>query len=324
MNKKRLWLAGRWKWLIPVIIVVLVFPAGLYLASNREKEEIDEAKRVEIGGTYIGLSEGITHYELIGPPKASVVVLVHGGSVPMWGWDSQVASLTAAGFRVLRYDMYARGYSDRPNVDYSRALYRNQLLELVDALELIEPVDLVGLSFGGAIAADFTANHPGRVRRLVLCAPIVAFAETGRNATYQKLLRIRVIGDFLLRTVVMQKYIERACYLFEPSEKANHYNELFREQFKYKGGEKAVLSMFRGDALGDYRDYYGAIGKQDRKVILIWGTADTEVSRSMIDEVREAIPHIRFHSLEGVGHGLNFEASKELNELLIDFLNNAR
>ena len=324
MSTKRLWLAGKWKWVVPVIIIALVFPAGLYLVSNREKEEIDEAKRIELGGTYISLSEGITHYELIGPPKGSVVVLVHGGSVPMWGWDSQVASLAAAGLRVLRYDMYARGYSDRPNVEYNRALYREQLLELLNALGLIEPVDLVGLSFGGAIAADFTANHPGRVRHLVLCAPMVAFAETGQNATYQKLLRMPAIGDFLLRTVVMQKYIERASYLFEPSEKSNHYNKLFREQFKYKGGERAVLSMFRGDALGDYRDSYGAIGKQDRKVMLIWGTADSDISRSMIDEVREAIPHICFHSLEGVGHGLNFEASKELNELIIDFLNNTR
>jgi len=239
---------------------------------------------------------------------------------PCGGWDSQVASLSAAGLRVLRYDMYARGYSDRPDVAYDRTLYRMQLLELLDTLELTEPVDLVGLSFGGSIAADFTAHYPGRVRHLVLCAPIVAFTETGQNATYQKLLRIPVIGDFLLRTVVMQKYIERASYLFEPSEKANHYNELFQEQFGYKGGERAVLSMFRGDALGDYRDSYAAIGKQDRKVMLIWGTADSEISRSMIDEVREAIPHISFHSLEGVGHGLNFEASNELNKLLIDFL----
>ena len=120
MSTKRPWLAGKWKWLVPVIIIILIFPVGLYLASNHENEDIDEAKRIELGGTYISLSEGITHYELIGPPKGSVVVLVHGGSVPMWGWDSQVASLAAAGLRVLRYDMYARGYSDRPNVEYNR------------------------------------------------------------------------------------------------------------------------------------------------------------------------------------------------------------
>ena len=85
---------------------------------------------------------------------------MHGATIPMWIWDPQVESLTKAGFSVLRYDLYGRGYSDRPHTEYNRDLYRSQLLELLDQLGIKEPVDLVGMSLGGAIATDFTANYP--------------------------------------------------------------------------------------------------------------------------------------------------------------------
>ena len=49
----------------------------------------------------------------------------------------------------------------------------NQALEerLMDTLDL-ERVDLVGHSWGGKVAMDFTAAHPERVRRLVLVDPV--------------------------------------------------------------------------------------------------------------------------------------------------------
>lgn len=320
MIVKEHWLKRNWKWFVPLIIVVFVVPVGFHVASDREDKELNETTRAQLGGTYITLSDGVTHYELAGPQNGPVVVLVHGGTVPMWVWDSQVEPLTSDGFRVLRYDMFARGYSDRPEVEYNRQLYRKQLLSLLDTLGLKEPVDLVGLSFGGAVIADFTANHPERVRRLVLCAPLVTFEETGLNATFQKLLRIPFVGNFLLRTLVIQSYIDRAGSLFEGSDMAGRYNELFREQLTFEGSERAVLSMVRGDALGDYRQVYEAVGKQYKKTMLVWGTADEEISREMMDEVRKFIPQVQFHALDGVSHALNLEATEEFNEFLIDFL----
>ena len=58
--------------------------------------ELDESTRAQLGGTYVNLSPGTVHYELVGPTDGGIVVLVHGGTVPMWAWDSQVAALTEA------------------------------------------------------------------------------------------------------------------------------------------------------------------------------------------------------------------------------------
>ena len=48
--------------------------------------------------------------------------------------------------------------------------YVMHYLELIDQLG-IPDVDLVGLSMGGRLAAQFTAEHRRRVRKLVLVAP---------------------------------------------------------------------------------------------------------------------------------------------------------
>ncbi|MDX1614418.1 MAG: alpha/beta fold hydrolase [Candidatus Promineifilaceae bacterium] len=72
---------------------------------------------------------------------------------------------------MLRVDLYGRGYTDRPDVDYDQDLFDRQLLHLLAALRIEQPVDPIGLSLGGAISIVFTDRHPGRVRKLCLIDP---------------------------------------------------------------------------------------------------------------------------------------------------------
>jgi pimeloyl-ACP methyl ester carboxylesterase len=131
-----------------------------------EMRVIDEIVRASAPGQFVRLTGGFTHYELAGPDDGLLVVLVHGFSVPCFIWDPTFAGLVDAGFRVLRYDLFGRGYSDRPEVIYNQALFDRQLCELLDALGFTTPVNLVGLSMGGAIVVGFAAQHPERVRAL--------------------------------------------------------------------------------------------------------------------------------------------------------------
>ncbi|MGB7874199.1 MAG: hypothetical protein WBL25_07430, partial [Anaerolineales bacterium] len=79
-------------------------------------EELNEAARAGAPGSFVQLSDGCSHYELGGPPDGQPVVLVHGFSVPYFIWDPTFSFLTECGFRALRYDLFGRGYSDRPRV----------------------------------------------------------------------------------------------------------------------------------------------------------------------------------------------------------------
>src|SRR5258706_14425412 len=114
-----------------------------------EIKELNNETRKFAGGSFIQLANGITHYELDGNESGEVVVLVHGFSVPYFIYDPPFKFLTESGFRVLRYDLFGRGFSDRPHCDYNLDLFVNQLADLLDAFRFTRPVNLIGLSMGG-------------------------------------------------------------------------------------------------------------------------------------------------------------------------------
>lgn len=301
-----------------LLFAIVIIPVILYQILNPENRELDEAVRSRLGGSYVRLSGGVTHYALEGPANGQVVVLVHGGTVPMFTWDAISPILTATGYRVLRYDMYGRGYSDRPHVTYNRELYRGQLLELLDALNLQEPVDLVGYSLGGGIVTDFTARHPQRVRRLALISPVVYNFQTPR------IFRIPVIGEFLARIIGIRTVTRRANSMYEGTGFFQRHADLFAEQTTFKGFQASLLSMIRSDAIGDYRDSYESVGKQKKSVLLIWGSHDTEIPEEVINTARKLIPHVQFHALQDAGHNIVFQKPEQTSAILINFLQSNR
>lgn len=70
---------------------------------------------------------------------------------------------------LVRYDERGCGLSewDVPDASYSLSAWVADLEAVVDALGL-ERFDLLGISQGGAVAVEYAARHPQRVRRLVL------------------------------------------------------------------------------------------------------------------------------------------------------------
>ena len=111
------------KYLGIALVVLAVAAAAVcwrnYRHFDQEALTLDGTARQSLevmayGGSYVSLGAGVTHFELAGPPDAQTVVLVHGFSVPYYIWDPTFDALAAAGFRVLRYDLFGRGWSDRP------------------------------------------------------------------------------------------------------------------------------------------------------------------------------------------------------------------
>lgn len=302
-----LWLA-----LLAVVLLAIFAP---YVALRREAQTLDEPTRKALGGSYVKLPDGVTHYELSGPDDGPAVVLVHGGTIPLFAWDSQMSALREAGYRVLRYDQLGRGYSDRPRADYDRALYQRQLEDLLSALDIDAPVDVVGVSFGAAVAATFTAAHPERVRKLILIAPVVDYAE-GRALF--GLAKVPVLSEWYARVFAVRGAVARANGFFTQAGADPSYAERFDEQTRFAGFEQALLSMSRTDALTSYRDTYAALGEQPK--LLIWGAEDTEIPREHVELIVKNASDVSFVEVEGAGHGVTVERAGDVNRQLVEFL----
>src|SRR5215216_7711201 len=103
--------------ILKVSIIILIFLVGatililygFYKYNNKEKKILTDADRKNVAGSFIKLSQGVTHYELKGSENGEVIVLVHGFSVPYYIWDGTYEYLISKGYKVLRYDTYGRG-----------------------------------------------------------------------------------------------------------------------------------------------------------------------------------------------------------------------
>ena len=114
-----------------------------------EPKILNESTRPSAAGQFMALENGMTHYEISGPRDKPITVLIPGFSVPYYIWDPTFEGLTSAGMRVLRYDLFGRGFSDRPDIIYNQMCFDKQLSELLTALGNDKPINLIGLSMGG-------------------------------------------------------------------------------------------------------------------------------------------------------------------------------
>lgn len=265
----------------------------------------------------IDLADGAVSYRWHGPEEGPVVVLVHGFQYYSMWWDPNVEALAAAGFRVLRYDLYGRGYSDRPALRYDVDLYDRQLVGLLDALGLVEAVDLVGASMGGAIVTVFAARHPERVGRVALLDP--AGLPVNQPAV-ARLLKAPFIGPWLTTVFGEKICIDFALSHWKDRSLVPVAAARLREQMAYRGYMQALLSTLRSYPLSDVRRAYAAVGESGRPVLLLWGEEDNTAPIANARTLQELVPQLEFHPMSGIGHSLSYERAELVNPMLVKFL----
>jgi pimeloyl-ACP methyl ester carboxylesterase len=91
------------------------------------------------------------------------------------------APVSAAGIEVITYDMRGHGRSQRLATGYRLDDFVAELVGLLDALQLTEPVHLVGNSFGGTVAFSYAVAHPERVASVVMIESEPATAAWSRK-----------------------------------------------------------------------------------------------------------------------------------------------
>lgn len=304
----------------PVRLVAIIL-AGLYLAGaafyavkNPERGPLDAAARATQPGQYVRLEDGITHYDVTGPDTGRTVVLVHGFSVPMYIWDSTVAGLSAAGYRVIRYDVFGRGFSDRPDAPYDGALTDRQLNGLLDSLHVVGKVDLMGLSYGGFVTAHFTAANPARVRTLTLVDPVA------QSRTLPGVMTAPFIGPIAWQVLAVPGMAQGQPSDFLHPEKWPDWVSRYEPQMRYEGFGRALLRSSVTSSTTNYAELYAAVGKTGIPVHLIWGKQDATVPIRLAPVVTGGIPGIRFTPVDSAGHLPHMEQAAVVRAAMVAFL----
>ncbi|MBI3567809.1 MAG: alpha/beta hydrolase [Gemmatimonadetes bacterium] len=301
------------RWVV-VLLAVVAFGLGAYTyAKVPEHETIGAAARAGESGHFVTLTDGVTHYDVAGPDTGRVVVLVHGFSVPAYIWDSTARALSGAGYRVIRYDQFGRGLSDRPDVAYDGAMYDRQLDELLDSLHVAGPVDLAGVSFGGYVTAHYTAGHAARVRTLTLVDPVSA------GGKLPWLLGVPLLGEWFWNVTQLPGKAESQYDDFLHPERYPTWADQYRTQMRYHGFGRALLRSAQTLSQVSFDSLYRAVAKTGVPVQLIWGRQDHTVPFELSKVARTAIPSIEFFPVDSSGHLPHIEQAALVNAQLMRF-----
>lgn len=114
-------------------------------------------------------------YMVVAPQKAangSTVVLMHGKNYCAATWESTIAALTGAGYRVIAPDQVGFCKSSKPErYQFSLHQLAANTHALLDSLG-IERAVIAGHSMGGMLAARYALMYPSATARLVMVNPI--------------------------------------------------------------------------------------------------------------------------------------------------------
>jgi len=296
-----------------VLILIIVLP----FINDKERIDLDETYRKKSGSTFLKTEDGIVHYQLGGDPNGEVVVFVHGFSMPLFIFKPLAKLLEKEGYRTLRIDLFGRGLSDRPNTTYDPDLFKRQILNTLDGLNIQSPVNLVGTSMGGIVVTKFALTEPKRVKRLILIAPAGFPMDL---PLIGKITRLPLIGEYLMKTLGDRTLLKGTKTSFYNMEKFPDFDAQFSEQMEIKGFKRAILSSLRNMKLESYLNEYKQLGVIGIPKLLIWGREDRVVPFSNSRLALEVLPDTVFFPLDQLGHVPHYEAPEIVAKGILQFL----
>jgi 2-hydroxymuconate-semialdehyde hydrolase len=259
----------------------------------------------------------LTNYHDIG--KGFPLLMIHGSGPGVSAWANWrlVMPELAKISRVIAPDMVGFGFTERSREQqYSMEVWINQALGLLDALG-IEHADMVGNSFGGALALAFTIRHPHRVRRLVLMgsAGIKFDLTPGLDAVWgytPSIENMRLLLDiFAWNRQLVNDDLARLRY--EASIQPG-----FQESFSAMFPEPRQQWI---DAMSSPED---DIRSLPHETLVIHGRDDKVIPLSNSIRLSNLIENSQLHVYGQCGHWTQIEHAKRFARLVCDFISEAK
>lgn len=301
-------------WSFALVAVLLCIAALPYLAEALRRP----VDRAAAPGGFAALPPGATHYRWSGPKDGPVAVCIHGMSTPSYIFAATERSLVGLGYRVLTYDLYGRGHSDRPIGPQTSGFFVSQLVALMADQKVAGPVTLVGYSMGGAIATAFASNRPDRVTALVLIAPAGLTPVYGDRIS--RLWALPLLGDWATRIF---GGIALRRELVEHKSSASVIPNLEDRQAaetRMRGFLPALLSSRRCILKERFDVDHAVIGQRGIPVLAIWGTDDPVIPLAAMGRLAELNPDAHHAQVPGAGHVLLQTHPAQVAEALRKFL----
>ena len=255
-----------------------------------------------------------TAYVTAGEPDGRPIVLLHGMSSSADNYRETMAVLAESRW-LIALDIPGFGQSDETQ-PYTIVHLVEWLAAFREALAL-PPMDLVGHSFGGALATSFALSYPEDVVSLLLSAPA--------------LLGGVAYPDFVKKMMIWLRLPESGTAVSQSPrlvQQAVRGSSFAPEQFDDDVWERRVLEYHNARASAEvlkalaFYDVRPELPKLEKPVCIIWGEDDNVLSVSDLDELEKLLPQVEVHRLPECGHIVMLEKFAEFVEIARVFWKN--
>jgi pimeloyl-ACP methyl ester carboxylesterase len=242
------------------------------------------------------------------------VVHVGGKGQPVMYWHGagswhgfDFAEPWLEGFQIIAPSHPGWGESaDAPAEMNSMADYVLHYLELLDIMKLPQ-VDLIGLSMGGWMAAEFAVAHRERLRRLVLVAPAGLPAPEHPGPTGMHKWSLEEMYGYLVEDLAsVKRHLPTT-----PEELAAHRAAIGREL-------QSAGRLFGANGPANPKLELG-LHRVTVPTLLVWSQADRLTPVGRHEKWMRLLPNARLKLVERGGH-LTLDESAEAREAVLTFL----
>jgi pimeloyl-ACP methyl ester carboxylesterase len=255
----------------------------------------------------------------IGPP----VLALHGLGGTKGSFLPTVAAL-AGRFRVIAVDLPGFGDSDKPiGASYDARFFAGAGIDLLNALAL-DRVHLIGNSLGGRIALEIALRHPGRVGRLALLAPSLAWRRDRPWVPLLRLTRPELGLVQLAPRPLVEAIVHRVIPGAEDGWTAAGVDEFLRAYLTPAGRAAfyaAARHIYLEEPHGE-EGFWTRLRTLQPDALFVWGRRDRLVPIAFARHVADALPRARHLELD-CGHVPQVERPKQTHAALAVFLSEA-
>jgi pimeloyl-ACP methyl ester carboxylesterase len=248
------------------------------------------------------------------------VVCLHGLGGTKASFMPTVAAL-AGHYRVIALDLPGFGESDKPiAAAYDAPYFARAVFALLDSLG-IQQAHLIGNSMGGRVAIEAGLIDPGRVERLVLLSPALAWL---RDRRWKWLLQLPLPKLGLVQPTprpVVEAIVRRLVPGGGDGWAAAGVDEFMRSYLTPRGRAAfyaAAAHIYLDEPHGE-RGFWTRLAELAPETMFVWGRNDALVPIAFMRHVERALPAARHVELD-CGHVPQVEAPRETHAAILDFL----
>ncbi len=245
-----------------------------------------------------------------GEGRPLLLIMGLGGNIEMW--DPLERALTRRGVQTIAYDVPGTGESPPRLVPLGMHGLARQAAHVLDALGHPH-ADVLGVSFGGAVAQELTLANPHRVRRLVLASTACGLGGVPGNPLALALLAtpLRYYSPAFLRLT--------ANVLYGPG--AADDEGLLRDQIGARRARPPSVWGYLGQlAAGIGWTSLPWLHRIRNPTLVLSGSEDPIVPPINARILAWRIPNAELEIVPGAGHLLLMEHAQPVAERIATFL----